>query len=67
MHLIWDIRFDSGTAADAFATAAADLVSSFAGSDQPPAIGAAVTTPEGRKFTLLRPAPDTVRLLNQVP
>lgn len=67
VHLIWDIHFDSEKSADAFATAAADLVSSFAGTDQPPAIGTAVTTPEGRKFTLLRPAPDTVRLLNQAP
>ena len=67
VHLIWDIRFDSEKSADAFASAAADLVSSFAGTDQPPAIGTAVTTPEGRKFTLLRPAPDTVRLLNQAP
>ncbi|MCW1924330.1 hypothetical protein OKA05_17320 [Luteolibacter arcticus] len=67
VHLIWDIRLDSEKSADAFATAAADLISSFAGTDEPPAIGAAVTTPEGRKFTLLRPAPDTVRLLNQVP
>jgi hypothetical protein len=67
VHLIWDVRFDSEKSADAFATAAADLVSSFAGTDQPPPIGTAVTTPEGRKFTLLRPAPDTVRLLNQVP
>jgi hypothetical protein len=67
VHLVWDIRFDSDKSADAFATAAADLVSSFAGTDQPPAIGTAVTTPEGRKLTLLRPAPDTVRLLNQVP
>ena len=66
-HLIWDIRFDSEKSADAFAAAAADLVSSFAGTDEPPAIGAAATTPEGRKFTLLRPSPDTVRLLNQVP
>jgi len=66
-HLIWDIRFDSEKSADAFAAAAADLISSFAGTDQPAAIGTAVTTPEGRKLTLLRPAPDTVRLLNQVP
>ncbi|HEY1120158.1 MAG TPA: hypothetical protein VGE67_01100, partial [Haloferula sp.] len=66
-HLIWDIRFDSEKSADAFAAAAADLISSFAGTDQPAAIGTPVTTPEGRKFTLLRPAPDTVRLLNQVP
>ena len=66
-HLIWDIRFDSENSAGAFAAAAADLISSFAGTDQPAAIGAPVTTPEGRKFTLLRPAPDTVRLLNQVP
>jgi len=65
-HLIWDIRFDSEKSAGAFAVAAADLVSSFAGTDQPVAIGTPVTTPEGRKFTLLRPAPDTVRLLNQV-
>ncbi|MCW1885751.1 hypothetical protein OKA04_13505 [Luteolibacter flavescens] len=67
MHLTWDIRFDSEKSADDFATAAADLVSSLAGTDEPPAIGTAVTTPEGRKITLLRPAPDTVRLLNQVP
>jgi hypothetical protein len=67
VHLIWDIRFDSEKSADDFAAAAADLVSSFAGTDQPPAIGTAVTTPEGRKFTLLRPASDTVRLLNQMP
>ncbi|MEK7948914.1 hypothetical protein [Luteolibacter soli] len=67
VHLIWDIRLDSEKSADAFATAAAKLVSSLAGTDHPPAIGTAVTTPEGRKLTLLRPAPDTVRLLNQVP
>jgi hypothetical protein len=66
-HLIWDIRLDSEKSADAFATAAADLVSSFADTEEPPAIGVAVTTPEGRKLTLLRPSPDTVRLLNQAP
>jgi hypothetical protein len=66
-HLIWDIQLDSEKSADAFASAAADLISSFAETEEPPAIGSAVTTPEGRKLTLLRPSLDTVRLLNQVP
>ena len=65
VHLIWDIRFDSGESADAFATAAGDLVSALAGVDEIPAIGQATITPEGRKLTLLRPAPDIVRFHNE--
>ncbi len=65
VHLIWDLRFDSEKSADAFAKAAADLISSFAGTDEPPAVGTSITTPEGRKLTLQRAAPDIVRILNQ--
>ncbi|WP_193210730.1 hypothetical protein [Luteolibacter marinus] len=66
-HLIWDVRFDSAENADAFAAAACDLLSAVSGGDEVPAVGAAIETPEGRKLTVLRPAPDRVRLLNQVP
>lgn len=66
-HLIWDIRFESKDAADEFAAAAADLLSALAGTDEPPSLGTPVVDPEGRKLTLLQPAPDIVRFLNQAP
>jgi hypothetical protein len=67
VRLLWDIRFDSAKSADAFATAAADLLSSIAGTEQPAPLGQPVPTPDGRQLVLSRPAPDLVRLTNALP
>ncbi|TAE76511.1 MAG: hypothetical protein EAZ65_06990 [Verrucomicrobia bacterium] len=62
VRLLWDIRFDSPDSADAFATAAAELIALLAESIEtdpgtPPAI------PSDRQtLRLSRPAPDLVRL-----
>jgi hypothetical protein len=67
VHLLWDIRFDSDASADAFATTAGDLLSSFAGTDAAPAPGESLSTPEGRVLTLSRPAAGMVRFVNRAP
>jgi hypothetical protein len=67
VRLLWDIRFDSAKSADAFAAAAADLLSSIAGTEQPAPLGQPVPTPDGRQLVLSRPAPDLVRLTNALP
>jgi hypothetical protein len=67
VHLVWDIRFDSDAAADAFATTAGELLSSFADTDAAPAPGESLTTPEGRVLTLSRPAAGIVRFVNRAP
>lgn len=67
VHLVWDIRFDSDASADAFATTAGDLLSSFADTDAPPAPGESLSTPEGRVLTLSRPAAGIVRFVNRAP
>jgi len=64
LRLLWDIRFSSEKSADAFLTAAADLVSSFADKEEAVPPGQSVVTPAGRKLTLLRAAPDVVRFTN---
>jgi hypothetical protein len=63
-HLVWEIRFDSAKTADTFLTAAGEMISALAGTEQAPAVGEIIATPEDRFLALARTSPDTVRLLN---
>lgn len=67
VHLVWDIRFATAAAADAFVRIAGELLSSLAGTESPPAPGETLSTPEGRGLTLSLPAPDLVRFTNRAP
>jgi hypothetical protein len=64
VHLVWDIRLEDPAKAEPFAAAAADLASVIADTEEPPAAGSVVATPEDRFVAIARPAPDIVRFIH---
>ena len=64
VHLLWDIRLESGAGADEFVKAASSLVSALAGTEEDPAPGEIIPTPEGRFVGIVKVAPDVVRFIN---
>lgn len=63
-HLVWEIRFDSAKTADTFLSAAGEMISALAGTEQAPAVGEITATPEDRFLALARTSPDTVRFIH---
>ncbi len=64
VHLVWDIRMESEQAAGELQKAALSLASALAGTEEDPAPGQVLSTPEGRFIAVARVKPDVLRFIN---
>ncbi len=64
VHLVWDIRMEQEKAADELQGASLSLASALAGTEEDPAPGQVLATPEGRFIAVVRVKPDLLRFIN---